>query len=239
MRVEKEPAFILHQRGYSETSVILDVFSKNYGRLSLIAKGAKKQVSNKGSVLNQFQQLSFSWVGKSDLKTMTNVETTSGFSQINSDAVYCGFYVNELILRLLHQDDPHPELFNYYSELIESFSDGMSEMPLRIFEKKLLTEIGYGVILNHDIHNHDIEPEEDYYYLPQQGPIKSEEQKQNTGMITIKGKNLLALFRESFDDQVNMLEIKKLMRTLLQSQLGEKPLRSRKLMNDLVALHKN
>jgi DNA repair protein RecO (recombination protein O) len=235
VRAEKEPAFILHQRAYSETSVILDIFSKNHGRLSLIAKGAKKQVSNRGSVLNQFQLLMFSWSGKSDLKTMTNAETADEIYQINPDAVYCGFYINELIIRLLHQNDPHPELFDYYNQIIKKFCNGMSEKLLRVFEKKLLIEIGYGVILDHDINNNAIDVDADYYYLPEEGPVKVADRSINASMI--KGKNLLALANEKFGDRDDMMEIKKLMRTLLQIQLGEKPLQSRKLMNDLMAIN--
>lgn len=236
VRVEKEPAFILHHRSYSETSIILDIFSKKYGRLSLLAKGAKRQISSKGSVLNQFQLLLFSWSGKSDLKTMTNAESVNEVYQMNPDAVYCGFYINELIIRLLHQHDPHPELFNYYNEIIKKFSEGISEKTLRVFEKKLLIEIGYGVILDHDINNSVIDAAADYYYLPEEGPVKVEDRSINA--LIIKGRSLLALANEKFNNQDDMVEIKKLMRTLLQIQLGEKPLRSRQLMNDLKALNR-
>lgn len=236
MRVEKEPSFILHQRAYSETSVILDIFSKKYGRLSLIAKGVKKQASSKGSVLNQFQLLILSWSGRSDLKTMTNAEIAGDVYRISPDAVYCGFYINELIIRLLHQNDPHPELFDYYNQLIKNFSNGLSEKLLRVFEKKLLIEIGYGVILDHDKNNNAIDADADYYYLPEEGPVKVIDRSINANMI--KGKNLLALANEKFGDQDDMVEIKKLMRMLLQMQLGEKPLRSRQLMNDLMVINR-
>jgi DNA repair protein RecO (recombination protein O) len=152
------------------------------------------------------------------------------------DAVYCGFYVNELILRLLHQYDPHPELFDFYRQIIKKFYEGVSEEVLRIFEKKLLIEVGYGVILSHDINNNAIDAEAEYYYLPEEGPVRVE--SSSAEAMTVKGKSLLALADEKFTDKKEMLEIKKLMRTLLQIQLGEKPLRSRQLMNDLMAINR-
>lgn len=234
MRIEQEPSFILHQRAYSETSIILDIFSKNYGRMSLLAKGAKRQTSSKGSLLNQFQLLSLSWTGRSDLKTLTNVESLSEMLKLDKNAVYCGFYINELIVRLLHQHDPHPELFDYYHDILLKISRELSEETLRIFEKRLLIEIGYGVVLDRDIDNNAIDINAEYHYLPEQGPVKVSDKILHNSVIS--GRSLMALANEDIRDAGNMTEIKRLMRALLQKQLGEKPLRSRQLMNDLMAI---
>ncbi len=234
MRVEKENAFILHQRAYSETSSILDIFSQNFGRFSLIAKGIKKQNSSKGSVLQQFQPLLLSWAGKSDLKTLTAAESNSDTFAMIPGSMYCGFYINELIIRLLHQHDPHPKLFIYYKDTLKQLSMGVSEKVLRLFEKYLLIEIGYGVILDHDVDNNKIDENKDYYYVPESGPVKTEEEKQ--GAVKIKGKSLIAFANENLDDKDVLADIKNLMRVLLQIQLGDKPLQSRKLMNKFLSL---
>ncbi len=234
MRAEKENAFILHQRAYSETSIILDIFSENFGRLSIIAKGIKKQNSKKGSVLQQFQPLLLSWAGKSELKTLTAAEPDSDMFVMSPGSMYCGFYINELIVRLLHQHDPHPELFIYYKDTLKQLSQGITEKVLRLFEKYLLIEIGYGVILDHDINNNKINEDKEYYYVPESGPVKTEEV--NLEKPKISGKSLLAFAHENLDDKDVLAEIKALMRVLIREQLGGKPLHSRKLMNNYISL---
>ena len=234
MRVEKESAFILHQRAYSETSTIFDIFSQNFGRFSLIAKGIKKQNSSKGSVLQQFQPLLLSWAGKSELKTLTAAEPDSDILAMIPGSMYCGFYINELVIRLLHQHDPHPELFIYYKKTLKQLSQGVSEKVLRLFEKYLLIEIGYGVILDHDINNNKIDETKDYYYVPESGPVEVGEKKSDA--VKIQGKSLVAFANEKLDDKDVLADIKKLMRVLVQIQLGDKSLHSRKLMNNFISL---
>ena len=133
-----QPAFILQQRKFKETSLILDVLTRDFGRVSLLAKGVRKAKSKTAGLLQPFIPLAVSYLGKTELKTLTHVEIIPPFIQLQGLALYCGFYVNELVGCFLHQYDPHPEVFAYYGECLSSLSDSSKiEAALRIFELDL------------------------------------------------------------------------------------------------------
>ena len=154
MRVLQQPAYVLVNRPYSETSWIVEVFSRDYGRLSLIAKGARRQKSNLRGALIAFQPLLISWVGKGEVPTLIEAEVDrEEFSfienKLNSEALVCGFYCNELIVKLLHRYDPHPTLYNCYHRTLMSLSVArkgqQTSQVLRKFEQSVICESGYAV----------------------------------------------------------------------------------------------
>lgn len=181
MRIEKELGYILHQKPFSETSVLLDVFTQQYGRIGLIAKGAKRPKSPFRACLFPFKLLSFSFVGKSELKTVTHLEEYEKYSAstnyTHGNQLIFGLYVNELILRFLKKEDPHPELFSVFHLAIgylfnidnlcqqyELSKNHMSQLILRAVEIVLLSAVGYGIQFDTIAQSHQLINQTDYYF---------------------------------------------------------------------------
>ena len=235
MMVELTPCFILHSRPYLESSLILDIFSRDHGRLHLIAKGAKREKSGFAGLLQPYQRLLMAWHGKSELMTLTDVDTDNEPYVLPDVRLIAGFYVNELLTRLLHQHESHPELFNLYDKTISDLSGSENiNAILRIFEKGLLQSLGYGLVLDHDVGDGQaIETHHKYYYLIDAGPIKDKPSIENH--VEITGKSLMALDKECFENKSELEEAKRLMRFILKSHLGDKPLASRALYKAYMA----
>lgn len=241
MRYHQQPAFILHQHEYSETSLLLEVFMSAHGRIGLIAKGARRPSSRLRGVLKPFQRLLVSWSGKSELGVLTGAETDGPDSALEGPALYCGFYLNELLLRLLHRHDPHSALFKAYELALRSLRhDASNEPVLRIFEKRLLRELGYGLVLDQDIEDRTpVNPEVMYDYVLDRGPVRLAHPELNipTVGVRVRGASLLALAQESFGDPAALRDAKALMRAALSRHLGDRPLNTRKLFRHVVPLN--
>ena len=238
MRIQDQPGFVLHARDYSETSLVLEVFSARHGRMGLIAKGARRPSSRVRGMLKPFQPLLLSWTGRGDLPIVTGAEPDGETPPLVGAAVYCGFYLNELLVRLLHRDDPHEALYHDYRQALVSLANAArSEATLRLFEKKLLGEIGYGLVLDRDVvDNKPVEPGAWYDYIPERGPVRllHPELGRAQGVI-VRGASLIALAEESLTDHDALREAKRLMRTVLARYLGDKPLHSRRLFHGVTA----
>ncbi len=236
MRVDREIGYILHTRNYRETSLIVEVFARRHGRLGLIAKGAKRQKSGMVGILNSFHPLLLSWSGRGELATLTNAESVSAYDRLAGDTLYCAFYLNELLMRLLHRHDAHETLFDSYQEALATLrTQGAGEPVLRIFEKRLLQELGYALVLDHDVERaQSIDPEALYQYVPERGPIQANG-KQRHG-IEVHGTSLLDLDREELENPRSRRETKRLMRAVLARHLGDKPLQSRLLLQQVFKL---
>lgn len=229
MKVELTPCYILHRRDYSETSLILDVFSREHGRINLIAKGAKRNKKQRGSSFNLYQQYNISWVSKSELGTLTDIEVAIHSCSLKPEQIMTGFYMNEILLRLLHKDEPHPELFDSYKISINNLvKDEPEEIILRYYEKNLLQSLGYGVILDHEVETGEsLIDEQEYIYKFDNGPVVKK-QPDDSG-VSISGKTLLQLNNETLSEPVNINEAKVLLRTILDQHMGNKPLASKSL----------
>lgn len=225
-----EPAFVLHSRSYRESSLILDVLTKQLGKVSLLARGVKSKKSAETSALLQpFNALLVSFAGNSGLRNLKNVELESPVRQLKGMALYCGFYINELLKHLLHNDDPCPEIYSDYSQFLLFLQNNSNdlEVSLRFFELKLLENLGYGLQLTHDFtRNTEVNSEKKYQFLPDQGPMESEQ-----GFI--KGSTLLALERKILDNKQSLMEAKKLMRLVFDFHLQGKKLNSRTLIKKI------
>lgn len=228
MRVSQEPAYVLHHYDYGETSLLLEVFTRQHGRIGLIAKGARRPRSPLRAALIPFQPLSVSFSGRGELPTLTAVEASASAALIGGETLFCGLYLNELLLRLLHRHDPHERLFQSYAQaLVHLGTDLNTEATLRVFEKHLLEDIGFGPVLDHDVQSGGpLQPEIRYRYLPERGPVA---ESVNDEGIAIQGASLLALARESLEGETILAESKRLMRALLARHLGERPLATRDL----------
>ncbi|OGI43940.1 MAG: DNA repair protein RecO [Candidatus Muproteobacteria bacterium RBG_16_64_11] len=233
MRVFQQPAFVLHTSDYRETSLLVEAYSRNHGRIGLIAKGARRAKTGLRAVLNPFQPLLLSWSGKSDLATLTAAEPDQTALILSGEALYCGFYLNELLMRLLHRHDPHERLFDAYRDALGQLqASGEHDVALRIFEKRLLQELGYGPVLDHEVGaTTPIAPDRVYEYLPERGPVPVGGGP--AGGVRIHGRSLLALAAGRFSDAQELREAKRLMRSMLAQHLGERPLYSRELFQRL------
>lgn len=235
MRIQNQPAYLLHWRPWSESSLLLDLFTRTHGRLALLAKGARRGRSRTRGALLPFQPLLASWSGKGQLPVLTGVEIAAVVPRPTGAALGCGYYMNELLLKLLHRFDPHERLFDAYDVAVvrlgsQAGDNNAAERALRIFEKALLSETGFGLILDRDVRTGEaIDPGRDYQYLPGRGPVAAGEGKEGAGLM-VRGETLLALGRESLVDARSLRESKRLTRMLLHQQLGGRPIRSREVV---------
>lgn len=225
-RIDNQAGFILHTRPYRETSLIIDVFSREYGRLALVARGARRPMSSLKSRLLAFQPLELSWFGKGGLRTLHAAEWQGGDLRLQGRALMCGFYLNELLLKLLPPDDPHERLYDGYVDTLAELSDLADPEPvLRRFELGLLSELGYAQTLTHLADGAEIVPERRYGYAFDQGVVAD-----GSGYA---GKTLLDMAAGDFSDPRTLAEGKLLMRALINHYLSDKPLHTRQLLIEL------
>lgn len=231
MRISLQPAFILHHRAYRETSLLLDVLTQDYGRISLIARGVRKNRSRTKPLLQPFRPLLISWHGKTELMSLQIVEPQGIPIPLQGECLLSGFYLNELLMRLLQKHDPHPQLYTIYRDtLLELGQTRLQQKHLRLFEKKLLDELGYGLQLDHAIPDGKaFLADRLYRFYPEQGfELYEGTENQPQGMI-FWGKSLLALLTGQLEDEETLREIKRLMRIALGVLLGPEPIQSRRL----------
>jgi DNA repair protein RecO (recombination protein O) len=229
VRVDLEPAYILHTRPYRETSLILEIFTPDHGRAGLVARGARRPKSPLRGILNPFQPLRLSWAGRGELATLAQAEQGGVSRELRGDAILAGFYVHELLLKLLQRHDPHPRLFGHYATLIASLSDGEPvEKLLRTFELELLREIGYALSLDRDaLTGEYLEPDRLYVFRPEQGAVPAE--PGHAAEICFSGAELLAIERLELNDIDSLRNAKKLLRHVLDYHLGSNLLQTRRV----------
>src|SRR3982751_828999 len=175
VRHQTEPAFVLHSYRFRETSLIVEAFTRNYGRVALVARGARRPRSVMRGVLLAFQPLLLSWGGKAELRTLHKAEWQGGLPQLAGRGLLCGFYLNELMLKLLAREDAHEILFETYYATLRTLSTGADHaVTLRRFEQQLLKEAGYALTLDRDAATGEaISAELTYEYLVERGPTRS------------------------------------------------------------------
>ena len=234
-RVDGAEAYLLHAYPYSETSLILDVFARDHGRVSMLARGARRPRSALRGVLIGFQPLELGWFGGGEVKTLAKAEWQGGVPLLQGRCLLLGYYLNELLLKLLPREDAHVALFHAYAQALGALARGASDTPeLRRFEKTLLKELGYGLTLDQEAHSGGpVHAERDYLYLVERGPVLA---SGNENVPTIRGKTLLDLARDDYHDPRTLLEGKMLMRQLFNHYLGGQTLQSRRVFVELQEL---
>ncbi|MBC7514653.1 MAG: DNA repair protein RecO [Herminiimonas sp.] len=234
-RIAGQPGFVLHSYPYKETSLIVDVFTRDHGRVALIAKGAKRPHSKLRGVLQTFQPLSLGWSGKSEVRTLTGAEWVGGMLPLEKAALLCGFYLNELLFKLLARDDPHPALFDHYVATLNQLAhQEPAPIVLRKFERALLKETGVGGDLTVCAGSRAaVVANGTYVVEPEQG-VRLATPSDTAPRIT--GKTLLDMEQENYVDQTTQTQSKFLMRFLLAHHLGGTPLNTRQILIDLTQL---
>ena len=239
-KVDAQPAFVLHSYPFRETSLIVEVFSRDYGRLSLMARGARRPRSAIRGLMMAFQPLELGWAGKGEVLTLMKAEWQGGIPLLAGQALFCGYYLNELLIQLLPREDAHLTLFAHYGEMLKRLAAGgmgegqagrVSEADLRWFEKRLLQELGYGLTLACDSAGTPIEPKQLYHYEIEHGAIFAD-QHQNSSMV-VAGQTLLDMEIDDYRNPRSRTEAKLLMRSLIAHYLGGRELASRKIFQEI------
>lgn len=231
-RHELIPACILHRRDYRNTSLLLELFTPQLGRLPAIARGVKSARSQRAAILQPFTPLLVCLAGRGEIQSLGQAEAEGRAYHLTGDRLYCGFYINELMMRLLERRDPYPGLYAFYLQTLARLaSQDSAEQCLRDFEVQLMIELGYGMLFDHTADTAaPVEPDLIYHYVIEQGPVSGD-----MGPVDhrIHGRTLLCLHNRQLLDETGASEAKRLMRRVLAHYLGDKPLKSRELFQGL------
>ncbi len=241
-RRDAQAAFVLHTYAYRETSLIVEAFTEEYGRVAMVARGAKRPRSETRGLLQAFQPLTLSWMGGGELKTLVKAEWGGGLPLPRGPALLCGFYLNELLLKLLAREDPHAALFRDYHDALAALAEltaaAAQGAVLRRFELRLLAELGYAMPLSHDADTGAaIDPAARYHYDFGRGPRAANAAREpGVRYPKIRGATLLGLAANEFPDAETAAEAKALMREILDHYLDERRIFSRRVVQDLQSI---
>jgi DNA repair protein RecO (recombination protein O) len=236
-RIEHEPGYVLHTYPYMETSLIVEAFTRGYGRVAVLARGARRPRSAMRGVLLSFHPLRLGWSASVELGNLISAEWSGelqrSFSSLSGRALMCGFYLNELLLRLLPRDDPHEALFDSYGAALSALAGGAAHASvLRAFEKRLLAELGYAPLLEREaVSGTPIDPGRRYVYEPDRGPMPS--QKNSSSELSVSGQTLLDLAADEYGRPQTRDEARVLLRALIGERLHGQVLHTRAILREL------
>ena len=232
-----EPAYVLHTRPYRDTSSLIVFFTYHYGLIHAVARGARSNRSRLKGLLQPFVPLLISWSGQSELHTLRDVEAQGEIYYVPSEKFLMGLYLNELLVRVLQRHDPHPELYQAYQYTLQEMCGEKHEQAiLRIFEKRLLHELGYALPLTQDCTTgHTILSEKFYQFDPAHGfNVLPESSTHHDAMNVFSGDTIIALHHENFQNKLLLRDMKRLMRIALAPLIGAKQLKSRELFSKII-----
>lgn len=245
-RISEEPAYVLHRHDWSESSLILEVFTRNHGRVVLVAKGAKRPSSGFRPILLPMQPLHLAFGGDAEIRTLKSAEWVGGHVMPSGEALLSGYYINELVLTLLARDDPHPRLFDVYGDVVQVLASGHGEVlqtALRAFELLLLREIGLLPTLDAQTMTLAALEDETRYSLVAEGGLR---QAGDIDRASLSGSQWLTLHESlaggaSFAQTLRACapvvgELRSQLRVLLNYHCGVTNLRTRQMMIDLQSL---
>lgn len=228
-RVEFQPGWLLSHKPYRETSELLEVLTRDHGRVGLVARGSRGPRSRQRGLIAPFRPLLLSWLERGDLGTLTAVEAAGVDARLEGERMFHGWYLNELLLRLLPRHDPHPPVHDDYTEALAGLAGTAleAEAALRIFEKRLLEQLGYGLPLGFDL-----DPASRYRFLPQQGLVP---QTDGTA-VGLSGAGLIALRDEQLDTRAALDEARRLLSAALEPHVPRDSLKTPKLLREMRAM---
>jgi len=212
---------------------VVETFTRNFGRVGLVARGARRPRSAMRGLMMAFQPLLLSWAGKSELRTLHKAEWLGGVPQLQGLGLMCGFYLNELLLKFLAREDPHDALYGIYEEAIAALArEPEPAAVLRRFEKHLLKELGYALVLDREADSgKPIDPGKRYTYVIERGPVQLDRGMQ--AQLEISGRTLIELEGDNFADATTLAQSKQLMRFLVNHYLGNQELHTRQLLREM------
>lgn len=231
-RVDFEPAFVLHRRAWRETSLIVDLLTRSAGRIAAVARGARSPRSAWFGLAEPFRLLNVSWLRRGDMATLTGIDLAGRSPMLKGTSLWCGFYANELLLKLLQRDDPDSELFDAYANLLPELTDAANQAPaLRRFECRLLDALGVLPDLSETAG--DAAPVEAlgrYRVDPVVGPEPAASDASG-----YPGRLLLALANRQRIDHGDAGDARRLMRTLIEYHLDGRKLKTPSMFRENVS----
>jgi DNA repair protein RecO (recombination protein O) len=233
-RVEGQPAFVLHAQAYRETSLLVEVFSREHGRTGLIARGVRGARGQPlRAALQPLQPLLLDWAGRGELSRLVSAEAAGAAFAPQGDALLAAFYLNELMVRLLPRNEAMPSLFWRYAQALGALHEGGDWIwQLRRFERDLLAELGYALQLDREAGGERaIDPDAHYRYDPEQGPLRLLRAEN----ASVTGASLLALALDDAPSPEVLRDLRLMMRRVLSHQLGGRELKSWRVLADLAA----
>lgn len=227
-----EPGFVLHQRPYRNTSLIVDCLTAPYGRQVLIARGARRPQVRQRRVLQPFQPVLLSWVRRSEMGTLTDIESGGPAIGLRGDCLLAGFYLNELLLRLVPRGDHNEEIMSCYSSCLDRLSRNRTPArALRIFEMELLAALGYRLDLEHDFRTGEsIDPEREYCFESEGGLTAIDNKRAMSG---ISGRHIISLREHVLEDAESQRAARLMLSAILRAHLGDRPLKSRDVLREM------
>ena len=237
-RVDHQPGFVLHSTPWRETSLIVQVLTRDFGRMALVARGAKRPTSQFRGVLAPFSPVALSWSGRNDIKTLIRADWVGGLTPLRGDGLLAAFYMNELLVRLLARGDPHETLFGAYAHALHALANdsGSIDAALRGFELDLLREIGWLPPLDHTAAGDPIVDDADYRMDPERGPNLSNGHAHDDDALVVRGVTLRALMSRDWSGAGVATQCKRLLRALIAFRLNDRPLNTRRILQDLKKL---
>jgi DNA repair protein RecO (recombination protein O) len=234
-RVDHQPAFVLHSYAWRETSLIVEMLSRDFGRMATVARGAKRPTSHFRGILMPFSPLAVSWSGRSELKTLVRAEWQGGLTPLRGEGLLAAFYMNELLVRLLPRADAHPGLFASYVQSLAALAaqDAASERALRCFELDLLRDLGVAPSFQCCADGEPIDPGGWYQVDGQHGLQRSVD---SSDPDRLRGLAVIALAKRDLSDPSIVAAVQPLLRRLIGYHLEGKPLNARRVLADLRAL---
>jgi DNA repair protein RecO (recombination protein O) len=231
-RVDQQPGFVVHSYAWRETSLVVEAFTRDFGRMALMARGAKRPTSQFRGLLSPFAPVALGWSGRGDIKSLVRVEWLGGLAPLRGDGLLAAFYVNELLVRLLPRSDPHPDLFGAYAQCLHDLaaSGRAQEAVLRQFELALLRQMGYSPALETDCDDRPIEAHAWYRIDAQRGLLRVDSAIDE---LCIRGASVLELATGDATSAQAAADCKVLLRTLIRYHLGGQPLNTRRIFQDL------
>lgn len=224
-QVDAQAAYVLHARPYRETSLLVDLFTLEQGKVSAVVKGARSPRSRMRALMQPFTPLQINLRGRHELKTLIQAEAVAAPVFLKGDALICGLYVNELLERLLQPSDPHPQLYVFYQYVLnELLAASDIELALRTFEQHLLQQLGYQFNVQECL------PQGIYRYEPSAGFLQVNRLTAVLKPFCFSGDQLIGIVAEQYQRPEIRRAAKRLMRLALEAQLGSRPLRSRELL---------
>lgn len=235
LRIEQQPAFVLHSYPWRETSLIVELLTRDAGRVAVVARGAKRPTSQFRGLLTPFCPLLASWAGRGEIRTLTRVEWGGAVLPLRGDALLAGFYANELLVRLLARHDPHEALYGHYAQALHGLAAGRiaHDAVLRAFELDLLRELGWLPSLEHCADGAPIDAATAYRFDPVRGLERADGRGEP---LTLLGTTVQAMQQRRFDTPQASAESKAVLRQMIRYHLNGKPLNTRRILQDLKTL---
>ena len=234
-RVDQQPAMVLHSYPWRETSLIVEAFTRDHGRMALVARGAKRPTSQFRGLLAPFAPLLLSWSGRNEIKSLVRAEWCGGMAPLRGEALLAGFYLNELLVRLLARADAHEVLFARYVEALATLAARQNgrDGVLRAFELELLRETGHAPAFDHSADGAPLEPDAFYRVDAEHGLVRVAEPDPGEDIACLRGSSALAMARSDFSSPVVANHSKLVLRHLIRYHLNGQPLNTRRILHDL------